>query len=168
MGLSGRGTDCERFCPGIAAKLTMATVNQLAEELSKEFHELPESARLELLLEFSENLPPLPKRYEDHPELLERVEECQSPVYLFIEINEQDRVQVFLTAPKEAPTTRGFASILHSVLDNQPSADVLKLDDDFPSTIGLTQLVSPLRINGMRGMMRRIKRQVREKLSEIE
>ena len=143
----------------------MSTVSQLSAALANDFHELPESARLELLLEFADSLPELPPRYADHPELLERVEECQSPVYLFTEISD-DRVQVFLTAPNEAPTTRGFASILHSIVNDQPTADVLELDDDFPSQIGLSQLVSPLRINGMRGMLRRIKRQVREKLAD--
>jgi cysteine desulfuration protein SufE len=143
----------------------MSKVDELAAALAADFHELPESARLELLLEFADSLPELPLRYADHPELLERVEECQSPVYLFVELNENSIVQVFLTAPVEAPTTRGFASILHSVVNQQPAIDVLNLDDDFPGSIGLTALISPLRINGMRGMMRRIKRQVSERIA---
>jgi cysteine desulfuration protein SufE len=115
-----------------------------------------------LLLDFANELPDLPARYADHPDLLERVEECQSPVYLFVEVTDQ-RVQLFLTAPKEAPTTRAFASILHSALDQQPVDDVLSFDDDFPSMLGLTELVSPLRMRGIRGMLARIKRQVSEK-----
>ncbi len=118
--------------------------------------------KLELLLEFSENLPALPERYAEHPDLFERVEECQSPVYLFVEV-EEGIVSVFFTAPEEAPTTRGFAGILSEVLHNQPVADVLSLSDDFPDQIGLTEAVSPLRIRGMRAMIYRIKRQVREK-----
>jgi cysteine desulfuration protein SufE len=94
--------------------------------------------------------------------LLERVEECQSPIFLFVEVSD-GIVHLFFTAPAEAPTTRGFASILHAVIDGLSVADVLSFDDDFPGKIGLTEAVSPLRIRGMRGMLARIKRQVSEK-----
>ena len=118
--------------------------------------------RLNLLLEFSENLPALPERYSEHPDLLERVEECQSPIFLFVEVN-NGVVNLFFTAPAEAPTTRGFASILHATMDGLTVEETLNVDDDFPSKIGLSEAVSPLRIRGMRGMLARIKRQVREK-----
>ena len=135
---------------------------ETAEDLIEDFQAIDVKDRLNLLLEFSENLPQLPTRYADHPDLLERVEECQSPIYLFVEVT-NGVVHLFFTAPAEAPTTRGFASILHSVIDGLSVADVLTFDDDFPSKIGLTEAVSPLRIRGMRGMLARIKRQVSEK-----
>lgn len=138
----------------------MAT--ETVESLVSDFQALGIKDRLNLLLEFSENLPELPTRYLDHPDLLERVEECQSPIYLFVEVN-GGIVNLFFTAPAEAPTTRGFASILHSVLDGLPVQGVLDVDDDFPSKIGLSEAVSPLRMRGMRGMLARIKRQVAEK-----
>lgn len=134
----------------------------LAAELAEDFKSFALKDRLQLLLEFSENLPELPARYADHPDLLERVEECQSPVYLFVEVND-GRVDLFFTAPQEAPTTRGFASILHSVLDGSSVPEVLAFDDDFPSTLGLSEAVSPLRMRGMRAMLGRIKRQTAEK-----
>ncbi len=130
--------------------------------LIQDFNELEIQDRLNLLLEFSENLPELPQRYQDHPDLLERVEECQSPIYLFVEVNEQ-KVNLFFSAPPEAPTTRGFASILHSVIDGLSVKETLAVDDDFPAKIGLADAVSPLRMRGMRGMLARIKRQVSEK-----
>ncbi|MEY4980738.1 MAG: hypothetical protein RL174_76 [Actinomycetota bacterium] len=138
------------------------TAAALAAELAEDFKSFALKDRLQLLLEFSENLPALPARYSDHPDLLERVEECQSPVYLFVEVND-GRVDLFFTAPEEAPTTRGFASILHSILDGSNVAEVLEFDDDFPSTLGLSEAVSPLRMRGMRAMLSRIKRQTAEK-----
>lgn len=130
--------------------------------IAEDFQALEKQHRLELLLDFANELPELPTRYADHPDLLERVEECQSPVYLFVEVVD-GLVQLFLTAPKEAPTTRAFASILHTALDKQTIEDVLNFDDDFPSMLSLTELVSPLRMRGIRGMLARIKRQVSEK-----
>lgn len=135
---------------------------ETAATLIEDFQAIGVKDRLNLLLEFSENLPELPERYVDHPDLLERVEECQSPIYLFVEVTD-GLVHLFFSAPPEAPTTRGFASILHSVIDGLPIQEVLEFDDDFPSKIGLTEAVSPLRIRGMRGMLARIKRQAREK-----
>lgn len=135
-----------------------------AQDIVAAFQEVPQNLKLELLLEYSENLPALPERYKDHPELLERVEECQSPVYLFVELDDANTVSIFLTAPDEAPTTKGFASLLQLALDQQNADTVLSFDDSFVDALGITDLVSPLRIRGLQGMLMRIKRQVKEKM----
>jgi len=141
------------------------TLPQSIPALIADFNDLPIKDRLDLLLEFSDNLPPLPPRYADHPDLLERVEECQAPVFLFVEIDESKHVHLFFSAPPEAPTTRGFASVLHEALDGLPAQQILDVDPNFPDELGLTAAVSPLRMNGMRAMLARIKRQTREKLA---
>jgi len=133
-----------------------------AQEIIEAFAEVPKTSRLELLLEYANGLPALPDRYAEHPELLERVEECQSPVFLFVEISD-GKAQIFLTAPLEAPTTRGFASLLQLALNDQPINEVAQFSDEFIGALQLTELVSPLRIRGMHGMLSRIKRQVAEK-----
>lgn len=133
-----------------------------AAELAEDFNAISLKDRLQLLLEFSDQLPDLPARYADHPDLLERVEECQSPVYLFVEV-EDGIVNLFFTAPAEAPTTRGFASILNQLLSGRGIEEVLTFDDDYPGKLGLLEAVSALRLRGMSGMLRRIKRQVAEK-----
>ena len=137
-------------------------LTEKAIEIASDFSALEGNDKLELLIEISEQLPALPERYADQPELLERVEECQSPVYLFVEID-NGLVEIFLTAPREAPTTRAFAGILHASLSGQTVDTVLNFDDNYPSMLGITELVSPLRMRGIRGMLARIKRQVREK-----
>jgi len=141
----------------------MSTTRE-AQEIISAFQEVPQNLKLELLLEYSESLPALPERYQNHPELLERVEECQSPVYLFVELDESQTVHIFLTAPDEAPTTKGFASILQLALDKQKAEKVLAFDDSFVDALGITDLVSPLRIRGLLGMLMRIKRQIKEKM----
>ena len=62
----------------------------------------------------------------------------------------------------EAPTTRGFASILAAGLDGQPAADILAVPDDFYADLGLAALISPLRLRGMSAMLTRIKRHLRK------
>lgn len=130
-------------------------------EIRDEFLELPEEERLTLLLEFADELPEMPAEYADHPERTERVSECQSPVFIVLELDDAGRVRMHAAAPPEAPTTRGFASILAQGLTGLTPAEVLAVPGDFPQTIGLTRAVSPLRIAGMTGMLGRAQRQVR-------
>ena len=132
-------------------------------EIQEDFHALEQNDRLQLLLEFSRELPELPERYADHPDLMERVEECQSPVFIFVEVDENRIVHLHATAPQEAPTTRGFASILVQGLAGLTVEEVLAVPADYPLTIGLTEAVSPLRLRGMSGMLGRTQRQVRER-----
>lgn len=134
-------------------------------EIRDEFLELPESDRLQLLLEFSKReLPPVSDEVAAHPEMTERVAECQSPVCIYVEVT-AGAVTMHATAPAEAPTTRGFASILAQGMAGLSPEAVLAIPDDFPQSIGLTRVVSPLRISGMTGMLMRAKRQVRTRLA---
>lgn len=126
------------------------------------FRTAPASLRLELLLEFARSVPALPERYLADPSALERVHECQTPFFLATEIDD-GRVRLFFDAPEEAPTTRGFAGILHRALDGQPADRVLATPNDFYVALGLAEVISPLRLRGMDAILARIKRQVRER-----
>ncbi len=135
------------------------------EQIVDDFTAASTRERLDLLLEFSDELPELPERFVDARDSMERVDECQSPVFLTVEVAAQpDRtVHLYVDAPLEAPTTRGFAGILHAGLDGLTADDVLAVPDDAPMRLGLAEAVSPLRLRGMVGMLSRIKRQVRAK-----
>ena len=127
-------------------------------ELADDFHQLAARDRLQLLLELSDELPALPERYAGHLEAMEQVHECQSPLFLAVEAD-RESVHVFFDAPRESPTTRGFAGILHAGLDGLPPDQVLAVPDDAPYRFSLGEAVSPLRLRGMVGMLNRIKRQ---------
>ena len=135
------------------------------DELVDDFASVSARERLELLLELSDELPPLPERYAGHAEAMEQVHECQSPLFLAVEVDDDRRVHVFFDAPKESPTTRGFAGILHTGLDGLPADEVLAVPDDAPFRFGLAEAVSPLRLRGMVAMLSRVKRQVRAQLA---
>ena len=122
---------------------------------------MPDSETLQLLLEYSEGLPEIPAKFGENPELMERVEECQAPVFIAVE-GDESAVELFFSAPREAPTTRGFAAVLHAALNAKTAQEIIDLDDDFPGQLGLEKLISPLRVRGMRGMLFRIKRKTKE------
>ncbi|QOT17414.1 SufE family protein [Paenarthrobacter sp. YJN-5] len=133
-------------------------------EIVDDFQALSEPERLQLLLEFSRGLPELPERLTNHPELLEQVVECQSPLFLTIESERKtdgpSAYRLFFKAPPEAPTTRGFAGVLHEGLDGLTAAEILAVPDDMPELLGLTRAITPLRMRGMTAMLGRIKRKV--------
>ena len=124
----------------------------------------PPRDRLELLLEYSQQVPPLPQRLRDHPERLEPVPECQSPLFVAAEVDDERRVRIHVDAPPEAPTTRGFAGIMHAGLDGLSADEVLAVPPDVTVRLALAEVVSPLRLRGATALLGRIQRQVREQV----
>jgi cysteine desulfuration protein SufE len=143
--------------------MTAIALHPRLQEIADDFNAVPDTDRLQLLLEFSQDLPPLPALYAAHHDLLEPVPECQSPLFLAVEMDPDATVHLFFDAPPEAPTTRGFAGILHAGLDGLSADEVLATPGEFTSQFGLQDLVSPLRLRGMAAMLARIKRQIRER-----
>jgi cysteine desulfuration protein SufE len=128
-------------------------------EVVAEFAEMQGQDKLALLLEFAGELPSLPSDLAESA--MEPVPECQSPLFLHVDAQDRDHVRLHFSAPAEAPTTRGFASILATGLDNHSADEILAVPDDFYSELGLAALISPLRLRGMSAMLTRIKRHLR-------
>src|SRR5512143_2090387 len=83
--------------------------------------------RLELLLDYAQKLPALPERLVPlRDQGINRVPECQSPVFLFLE-RENGGVVLHADAPREAPTVRGFVSLLARAIHGAAPADVATL-----------------------------------------
>ena len=80
-----------------------------------------------------------------------------------VDATDAEHVRLYFSAPAEAPTTRGFASILAAGLDGQSAEEILAVPDDFYSQLGLAALISPLRLRGMAAMLARIKRLARSR-----
>jgi cysteine desulfuration protein SufE len=120
----------------------------------------PKELRLQALLEYSRKVPPLPDDLAGHRELMEQVPECQTPFFLATELDDQNRVHLHFDVPDQAPTTRGFAGILHSGLDGATAEAVLATPNDFYMKMGLAEALSSQRLRGMSAILGRLKRQV--------
>jgi cysteine desulfuration protein SufE len=132
-----------------------ATLDAIIAELG----EADRQERIELLIDFAKNLPPLPDRLAEHKDAAHRVEECQSPVFLFVEL-EEDRVAIHADAPIEAPTVRGFVAILVEGLNGASIEEILQVRDSLIEQIGLPEILGMLRVRGLTGVLRRLKAEV--------
>jgi cysteine desulfuration protein SufE len=137
------------------------TALERLDDVVRLFATAPAPLRLEALLDYSRRLPPLPERLAGHPELLQRVPECQTPFFLTVEI-EDGQTHLFFEAPPESPTVRGYAGILHEALEGAAPAEILAVPNDFYLHMGLQEAVSPLRLRGMGAIVQHLKAKVRE------
>ena len=144
--------------------MTAETLPPPLADVVDDFASVPPRDRLELLLEYSQSLPALPERYAAHPERLEPVPECQSPLFVATEVGDDRRVAIYVDAPQEAPTTRGFAGIFHAGLNGLSADEVLAVPGDVTARLSLAEVVSPLRLRGAAALLGRIQRQVRDQL----
>ena len=130
------------------------------ENLIPRFKSANRETRLETLLDYSKKLPPLPERYEAEKQLgHNRVDECQTSVYLWVEV-EEGRVHIYADVPREAPTVRGFVSLLARTLDGQTPEVVAKLPLDLLDRLGLSETLGMTRTQGLTAILHRIKKSV--------
>jgi cysteine desulfuration protein SufE len=131
------------------------------DELIEEFTDLDASEKLEWLVEFADQLPDVsPHRSATaYPESC-RVQECQTPVYLWVDTVD-GRLQLEADVPRKSPTVRGLVALLVVGLQGAPVAAVADLPDDLIGRLGLNTALGMTRQQGFRGVIARLKQSVR-------
>ncbi len=143
----------------------MASVQERLDELVGEFADLDAREKLELLVDFANGLPPLSPEYQARKTVEDRrVHECQTPVFLWMESADGSARLVAEVAP-EAPTVKGFVSILAEAINGRPAADVAAISDDILDRMGLADVLGILRTRGLRAIVARVKRGFAEQAS---
>lgn len=129
-------------------------------DLLAEFEGADPEEALEMLMEHGDELPPLSAgRGGTTLPANCRIQECQTPVYLWIDAG-QGVVHMEAHVPEQSPTVRGFVALLARGLDGAQAAEVLGLPDDFLPILGLEQTLGMTRRRGFRGIVARIKAEV--------
>lgn len=126
------------------------------EQLVQELKDSDRHERIELLIDLAKGLPPLPARLAHFKDEAHRVPECQSPVFLFAEV-QGGRVGLFADAPIEAPTVRGFVSLLVAGLDGATVEEVSAVPGDLIERCGMPEILGMLRVRGLHGVLSRLK-----------
>ena len=126
------------------------------------FSSADEEMRLELLLDFSEKLPELPERLREQRDAgMNKVPECQAPVFLWIE-QEDDGVHIYADVAEEAPTVKGILAILCRAFNGAKPDEVADVPDDLLQKLKLDKQIRMTRMIGITGMLGRIRRQAKE------
>jgi cysteine desulfuration protein SufE len=134
----------------------MATLDSLIPR----FKAADRETRLETLLDYSKKLPPLPERFETAKQQGQnRVPECQTTVYLWVEVD-QGRVHIYADVPREAPTVRGFISLLARSLDGATPDTIARIPMDLLDRLGLSETLGMTRTQGLTAILHRIKSSV--------
>ena len=134
----------------------MATFAEIAET----FRVAGPDLRLELLRDYARQLPDLPKDYAEMRDAgLGTVPECQSPVFLYVEVKE-GRVLLYADAPREAATARAFLAVLHEAFHEARPADIEEAPDDPIEQMGLTNRLGLQRRKGLTALYRRVQQAV--------
>lgn len=132
------------------------------QEIVEEFGEAEGQEKLELLLEYSEKMPPLPD-WLDKATNMEQVHECMTPVFVHSE-RENGGMVFYFDVPPESPTVRGYAAILGEGLHGATPQQVIDLSSDFFQAMGLHKVLSPQRLRGITAILNYLKRLAREQL----
>ena len=133
------------------------------EAIAEEFQMADPSLRLELLMDYAQRLPELPEQYHPLRDAgLNMVHECQAPVFLVVDV-EEGKVRIHADVPREAPTARGFTSILIESFNGADPAEVQAAPVDGLHALGLDTLLGMQRTRGLSAIYRRVQEEVARK-----
>lgn len=125
------------------------------------FREASPAQRLDLLVAYAELLPELPAALQQARDTMEQVDECATPVFLSAQLRE-GTVHYSIDVPRDAPTMRGFAGLLHASLNGATPAAIAATPDDLCQQLGLQQALGALRVRGLTALLMRMKRNARD------
>lgn len=130
------------------------------------FREASPAQRLELLVAYAGSLPELPEALQQARDTMEQVDECATPVFLLAQLR-KGQVHYYIDVPRDAPTMRGFAGVLHAGLNGATPAAIAATPDDLCQQLGLHKALAPLRLRGLTALLIRMKRNARELASAV-
>ena len=127
------------------------------QEIVEDFAFCEGREKLELLLEYSERMPPLPEWLEDGHESMDQVQECMTPVYVQAK-TEDGKMTFYFDVPPESPTVRGYAAIMAEGLQGATPQEVLEVPAGFFMQMGLEKVLTQQRLNGISAILAHMKR----------
>jgi len=131
------------------------------DEIIEDFQYLDNEIRLEMLLDYSEKLPPVPESLLTKEQMeTHKVHECLTPVSLWVNVQD-GKVKIYADVPRESPTVRGFISMLIKAFNGAPPSDVADATNDILQETGLAQTLGMNRMYGLSAIYQRIKREVK-------
>lgn len=127
-------------------------IQDVQERIVREFSLFEDwTERYKYIIKHGDKLEALPE--EDRVES-NLVKGCQSQVWLTADLNED---KVIFTADSDAAITKGLVSLVVRLYSGQSPEDIISVNPDFISKIGMEQHLSPTRANGLASMVKQMK-----------
>ncbi len=128
--------------------------------LADDLRLLEPTERLEVLVEYGGQLPPLdPAWHAARDAGRHLVLECQAPVF-FVAVCVAGALRIHADVPIEAPVARGFVGLLVALFDGVAPAVVRDAPDDVLSVLGLSEALGMRRIRGLTAIYGRLREAV--------
>jgi len=134
-------------------------------EIIEDFELSEGREKIEMLVDYSERMSPLPERIVQNRGAMDEVPECMTPVFIAAETVDGG-MHFYFDVPPESPTVRGFASILSQGLDGATPEQVLAVPNDFFYRMGLEQVLTMQRLKGFSSILAHMKRLATEALEQ--
>lgn len=127
-------------------------IQNIQDRIVKEFSLFEDwTERYKYIIKHGEKLEPLNEAdYKDE----NLVKGCQSQVWL---VAEEKDGNVLFYADSDAAITKGLVSLVVRLYNNQSPDNILNVNPDFISRIGMEQHLSPTRANGLASMVKQMK-----------
>ena len=127
------------------------------QEIIDDFAMASRQEKLEMLIQYSESLPPLPDWLEGERAKMDPVPECMTPVFLFAEKQPDGSLVFHFDIPPQSPTVRGLAAILANGLNGSQPEQIVSIPADFYAPMNLQEAISYQRLNGFQGVLAHMK-----------
>ncbi len=137
------------------------------ERVLARFRSLPREEKMQLLVQYSKKLEPVPERFRELPEGQFTVPECQTRVDIFPEVRD-GKIHFYADLNcRQSPTIAAFLAILFGAINDQPPAVTLAIPDDFVHQV-MANIGLAAREVGLNAILARVKRYAAEAAKSTE
>ncbi|HEU4563582.1 MAG TPA: SufE family protein [Gemmatimonadaceae bacterium] len=131
----------------------------------KLFRSLPREEKMQMLVQYSKKLEPLPERFRNIDRGAFTVPECQTRVDIFPELRDGSIHFYADLDVRKSPTIAAFLAIVFAAVNDQPPATTLALPSDFVHQV-MENVGLAAREAGLNGIVARLKRYAETAMSK--
>jgi cysteine desulfuration protein SufE len=129
------------------------SIQEIQDEIIEEFSMLENRDDIyEYIIEIGKKLPELPEQFKTNENLIKG---CQSKVWLVGSLDEENNL--IFQGDSDAMIVRGLVSLMIRVLSGQSPDAILNCELYFIEKIGMRQIISSSRSNGLTAMIKQMK-----------
>lgn len=119
--------------------------------------------RYRYIIDLGNDLPPFPEEARD---AAHKVQGCVSQVWLVTHSSREPDPVLTFDGDSDAHIVRGLVAIMLALFSGRHASEILDIDaEGIMSQLGLDEHLTPQRANGLRSMVKRIRRDAEESLA---